>query len=218
MHLSTLPIFLCVWCIIMTATAIAQDYIILESSDKTQFTLRTDIARHGMQSFLDRADLKPGEDAVIRIPDAASATVKLVIEYCEFHYNNPDPAQPHVREWKQNFLKDVDPKIIYRLQSAAKFLDIPDLSYLAGGAMADLSVGRGGRELIEMFGYEIPTEPPNPPPDSRPWRWHVEKDEDEMVIGSGYVLTAEDLISHGLPLPNLDDSRRLCKCTPETML
>ncbi|KAF5347206.1 hypothetical protein D9758_011107 [Tetrapyrgos nigripes] len=75
----------------------------LETPDHTRFPLRTDVARETIRMFAGCADLN-GEDAVTHVPDSSPTTLKLVVDYCEFHYNNPDPSQAVVQEWDRNLL------------------------------------------------------------------------------------------------------------------
>ncbi|EPY43508.1 S-phase kinase-associated protein 1 [Angomonas deanei] len=116
-------------------------------------------------------DDQEGVDAIIPIPNVSGRTLRLVLEYMEYHTNNPaDPIDKPLKssiesllcEWDNNYLyhkllKDHDEtqhEVLIDVIMAANFLNVKDLLDLTCACVASMIRGKSAEEIRTLFNIE----------------------------------------------------------------
>ena len=96
------------------------------------------------------------------MPNVDSKPLKKVIEYCEYHHNNPaeeieKPLKGKIEDvicdWDKKFL-EIDQSLLIELIMAANYLNIKDLLDLTCAKVASMIKGKSPEQIREMFGIE----------------------------------------------------------------
>ncbi|EPY36925.1 S-phase kinase-associated protein 1 [Strigomonas culicis] len=119
----------------------------------------------------DMLDDQEGGDAIIPIPNVSGRTLCLVLEYMEYHSNNPaEPIEKPLKttidsllcEWDKDFLfhkllKDHDEtqhEVLIDVIMAANFLNVKDLLDLTCACVANMIRGKSAEEIRALFNIE----------------------------------------------------------------
>ena len=110
-------------------------------------------------------------EAIIPVPNVSGRTLKLALEYMEFHHNNrADPIEKPLKgkiddsicEWDKNFLftelvKNHDEKqheTLVDVIMAANFLNVKDLLDLTCACVASMIKGKTAEQIRALFNIE----------------------------------------------------------------
>jgi len=147
-------------------------FVVLQSNDHpapVQFLVARDAAKMSglIKDMLEDQD----GDAVIPIPNVSGRTLKLVLDYVEYHYNNKaDQIEKPLKtkiddvigEWDKAFLftdlvKNHDEKqheTLIDVIMAANFLNIKDLLDLTCACVASMIKGKNPDQIRALFNIE----------------------------------------------------------------
>ncbi|KAG9075135.1 hypothetical protein FRC06_010251 [Ceratobasidium sp. 370] len=136
--------------------------VTLISSDGEQFTVDWDVLRM-MQMFAPQDDPESHASGPIPLPNVPSSVLKKVLEYCEYHRNDPpfpnhgggsdDPRRRQISEigeWDQKFIQ-VDQEMLFEIILAANYLDIKGLLDVGCKTVATMIKGRSPEEIKRQF-------------------------------------------------------------------
>ena len=110
----------------------------LQSSDGEIFTVDVEIAKQSVTIKTMLEDLgmgNPEEEEGVPLPNVNAAILKKVIEWAQYHKNDPPPPEDDenkekrtddISSWDSHFLK-VEQSTLFELILAANFLDIKPL-------------------------------------------------------------------------------------------
>lgn len=147
-------------------------YCVLQSNDHPPVEFKVSRESAKMSGLLrDMLEDQEGNEAIIPIPNVSGQTLRLVLEYMEYHCGNP--AQPIekplkttieslVCEWDSNFLfnkllKNHDEKqheVLIDVIMAANFLNVRDLLDLTCACVASMIRGKTAEQIRELFNIE----------------------------------------------------------------
>ena len=136
--------------------------VVLQSSDEKNFTVEKDILMRSALLKNMLADIEDSSDP-IPLPQVDSTTLEKVIEYLEYHKDDPIPEEEEEEEdytrprpsddiepWDKDFIgKDL--VLINHILVAANYMDIKDLLDLAAKTVANMMKGKTTEQLREMF-------------------------------------------------------------------
>ena len=89
-----------------------------------------------------------------------SPILKLIIDYCTYHYDNPskqiekplrDDFEKIVCSWDSNFLKPLSNELLFEMINIADYLNITDLFELLCAKVASLLKGKSSEEMREIL-------------------------------------------------------------------
>lgn len=136
------------------------DIVVLQSNDDVDFHVRKGVAcmSNTIKNMID--DL-PEEDLVIPLPNLSANTLGKVLEYCEWHYDNPNKysrwydysdnkCSDDIIDWDLEFCK-VDNDMLYQLILAANYLDIETLLDVTCKTVANMIKGKSAEEIRKIF-------------------------------------------------------------------
>ncbi|KAJ2064100.1 hypothetical protein GGH94_005879 [Coemansia aciculifera] len=133
--------------------------VVLQSSDGKAFTVERGVA---IQSVLIKNLLEDiGEsDEPIPLPNVTAKVLEKVIEYCEYHVDDPAPIQDDLDEIPkrsddieprdENFMK-VDQELLFEILLAANYMDIKPLLELGCKTVANMIRNKTAQEIRTMF-------------------------------------------------------------------
>ena len=148
-------------------------FIVLQSNDQPkaiEFQLSREAAK--MSGFInDMLDDQQEGEAVIPVPNVSGRTLKLVLQYVEYHHNNKaDPIEKPLKgkiddvigEWDKTYLygdlvKNHDEKqheTLIDVLMAANFLNIKDLLDLSCATVASMIKGKTPEQIRALFNIE----------------------------------------------------------------
>ena len=137
----------------------------LQSSDGELFETDVAVAKCSgtIKTMLEDCGLDDGgEGAIIPIPNVNSHTLKLVLQWANYHKDDEVPADDDeskgkgsddILAWDANFLK-VDQGTLFDLILAANYLDAKGLLDVACKTVANLIKGKSPKEIRETFNIE----------------------------------------------------------------
>lgn len=108
-----------------------------------------------------------GEEAEIPLPQAKGTVLKKVIEYCEYHKDDPEPeAAPEdnersdrikrttdITEWDYKYMA-VENELVFELMLLANYLDIRSLFDLTCKTVANMIKGKTPEQIRQTLGIE----------------------------------------------------------------
>ncbi|KAJ1875244.1 hypothetical protein LPJ71_011626, partial [Coemansia sp. S17] len=99
-------------------------------------------------------------DEPIPLPNVTAKVLEKVIEYCEYHIDDPDPIQDDLDEIPkrsddieprdENFMK-VDQELLFEILLAANYMDIKPLLELGCKTVANMIRNKTAQEIRTMF-------------------------------------------------------------------
>ncbi|KAF9433857.1 hypothetical protein BGZ76_008884 [Entomortierella beljakovae] len=133
--------------------------IIITSSDKVEFTVPQDVAERS--TFIRNLIEQAGESCpTIFLSNVSSPVLTKVIEYCEYHRNDPFHSQDEsddprkrtndIEEWDMRYMQ-VDQEMIFEIIIAANFLDIKPLLDVGSKTVANMIKGKTPEEIRRIF-------------------------------------------------------------------
>jgi len=138
--------------------------ITLHSSDGTEHVITKLVAERSVLIKNLLADVpSSGEIDPIPIPNVNDTVLKKVIEWCEYHKN--DPAQTEdddsdsrkkstdIGEWDQKFMA-VDQELLFEIILAANYLDIKPLLDVGCKTVANMIKGKSPEEIRKTFNIQ----------------------------------------------------------------
>ncbi|KAF8996318.1 ubiquitin-protein ligase [Cyathus striatus] len=129
--------------------------VVLLSSDNELFTADKDIVNHVRGIKIDNDNDKP-----IFIENVESYILKKVLEYCEYHRNDPLPSDEEqsnrsgkrqMCEWDTNFFAPMNRDMLFDVINAAYHLDIKLLLDASCLTVANRIRGMSTEQIREVF-------------------------------------------------------------------
>jgi S-phase kinase-associated protein 1 len=129
----------------------------LQSSDGETLEVDIEIAKQSnvIKTMLEDIGTDPNTDDPVPLPNVNGAILKKVLQWCEYHRNDPPlPEDDENREkrtddipaWDQEFLK-VDQGTLFELILAANYLDIRGLLDVTCKTVANMIKGKQPEEI-----------------------------------------------------------------------
>ncbi|KIN06247.1 hypothetical protein OIDMADRAFT_17232 [Oidiodendron maius Zn] len=135
--------------------------ITLQSNDGVSIDVDRQVAERSMLIKNMMEDL--GDEAIstaVPIPNVNESVLKKVIEWCEHHKNDPQPAQDDdsdsrkkttdIEEWDQKFMQ-VDQEMLFEIILASNYLDIKPLLDVGCKTVANMIKGKSPEEIRKTF-------------------------------------------------------------------
>jgi S-phase kinase-associated protein 1 len=133
----------------------------LQSSDGETLEVDIEIAKQSnvIKTMLEDIGTDPNTDDPVPLPNVNGAILKKVLQWCEYHRNDPPlPEDDENREkrtddipaWDQEFLK-VDQGTLFELILAANYLDIRGLLDVTCKTVANMIKGKQPEEIRKTF-------------------------------------------------------------------
>ncbi|CCW68372.1 unnamed protein product [Phytomonas sp. Hart1] len=147
-------------------------YCVLQSNNHPPVEFRVTRESAKMSGLLkDMLDDQEGGDAIIPIPNVSGRTLRLVLDYMDYHCNNrAGPIEKPLKtkiddiicEWDYNYLykkllKDGDEhqhEALIDVIMAANFLNVKDLLDLTCAFVANMIRGKSAEQIRELFNIE----------------------------------------------------------------
>lgn len=134
-----------------------EEFITLSSQEGTNFRVLKKIALISITIKNLVEDI--GEADTIPLPNVSENTLKKVIEYCTWHYENPSPVNEdgtpgehkEAEEFDQEFIK-MENAPLFELILAANYMDIKALLDLSCKTVANMLKGKTVEEIRTIFG------------------------------------------------------------------
>ena len=135
--------------------------VTLKSKDDKAYPVEKDVACMSttIKNLIDDID-ELDEGTAIPVPYVSGAILEKVIQYCEYHLENPVPAvedKSHEEKrtddiipWDAEFCQ-VDQSTLFELILAANFLDIKSLLDLTCKTVANMIKGKSPEEIRKLF-------------------------------------------------------------------
>ncbi|CAO3634278.1 unnamed protein product [Cunninghamella blakesleeana] len=129
--------------------------VILLSSDNEQFEVDKNVAE---RSVLIKNMLEDIEEssAPIPLPNVTAKVLRKVIEWCEYHKDEPittdetDRRNTDIDEWDQKYM-EVDQETLFDIILAANYLDIKTLLDVGCKTVANMIKGKTAEEIRKIF-------------------------------------------------------------------
>merc|ERR1711937_320227 len=115
--------------------------VTLTSKDEREFKVPAQVAImsetvKSMMGVEDDEEIVDAPEAAIPLPAVEGEILKLVLKYCNYHYENKETKEDEKNNWDQEFVK-VDDDTLFSLILAANYLDIKSLLDLTCKTVAD---------------------------------------------------------------------------------
>ena len=143
----------------------AGNCVLLKSSEGEIFEVETQVARMSglIKSIVDDTT-DSGTDEEIPLANVNSAVLSKIIEYCQYHKD--DPPQEIVKPlpstnllecgvcaWDTKYIDDIEREVLVALITATNYLDIEPLFDLCRAKFATIIKGKSPEEIRELFDY-----------------------------------------------------------------
>ncbi|XP_053595666.1 S-phase kinase-associated protein 1-like [Microplitis demolitor] len=161
----------------------------LESNDNEIFEVDIKVAKMSVtiKTMLEDLGLGDDDDEVVPLPNVNSAILKKVIEWAEYHKDDPPaPEEDQNQEkrcddisvWDSDFLK-VDQPTLFAIIRAANYLDIKGLMDVTCKTVANMIKGKTPDEIRKTFNLS-PMKAPgiNDDVSKTGENWSMEKDNE----------------------------------------
>ncbi|OUM66424.1 hypothetical protein PIROE2DRAFT_40807 [Piromyces sp. E2] len=138
--------------------------VTLSSSDNQVFTVDKEIAEKSVLLHNMLEDV--GEsDNVIPLPNVTGDILKKVIEYCEYHRNDPVETEEELDDisrsntgignWDMKYLEGIESnEVLFDITLAANYMDIKPLLNLTCKHIANMIRGKKPEEIRAIFNIE----------------------------------------------------------------
>jgi S-phase kinase-associated protein 1 len=139
--------------------------ITLESSDGSQHVITRLVADRSIliKNLLDDVPQQGDEYEPIPIPNVNDTVLKKVLEWCEYHKNDPAVTEDDdsdsrkkstdIGEWDQKFMS-VDQELLFEIILAANYLDIKPLLDVGCKTVANMIKGKSPEEIRKTFNIQ----------------------------------------------------------------
>lgn len=132
----------------------------LETCDGKVIDANLDVIRRfrTIKTMIDDCGMDCDEGTVIPVPNVNSDIMTRILNWAEYHKNDPEPNEmddsdrksDNIDPWDRDFLK-VDQGTLFELVLAANYLDIKDLLSTACKTVANLIQGKTAAEIRRTF-------------------------------------------------------------------
>jgi len=133
----------------------------LQSSDGEVFDTDEQIAKCSgtIKTMLEDCGMEEGEDAVVPLPNVNSAILRKVLQWANYHKDDPVPLEDDenkekrtddISSWDADFLK-VDQGTLFELILAANYLDTKGLLDVTCKTVANMIKGKTPEEIRKTF-------------------------------------------------------------------
>jgi len=146
-----------------TAAATDGAPVILKSSDGTNHTVSRPVAERSVLIKNLLSDIPLEANEAIPIPNVNDTVLKKVIEWCEYHKNDPPSSDDDdsdnrkkstdISEWDQKFMS-VDQELLFEIILAANYLDIKPLLDVGCKTVANMIKGKSPEEIRKTFNIQ----------------------------------------------------------------
>lgn len=133
----------------------------LQSSDGEVFETDVQIAKCSgtIKTMLEDCGMDDEEDAVVPLPNVNSAILRKVLQWANYHKDDPQPTEDDenkekrtddITSWDADFLK-VDQGTLFELILAANYLDTKGLLDVTCKTVANMIKGKTPEEIRKTF-------------------------------------------------------------------
>jgi len=133
----------------------------LQSADGYVVVVDRDVAKLSVtiKTMLEDLRVSEEDDEPIPLQNVNAATLKKVIQWCQYHKDDPPPPEDDLNKekrtddipsWDQEFLK-VDQGTLFELILAANYLDIKGLLDVCCKTVANMIKGKSPEEIRKTF-------------------------------------------------------------------
>lgn len=133
----------------------------LQSSDGEIFETDINVAKCSgtIKTMLEDCGMDEGEDAVVPLPNVNSAILRKVLQWANYHKDDPQPTDDDenkekrtddIPSWDSDFLK-VDQGTLFELILAANYLDTKGLLDVTCKTVANMIKGKTPEEIRKTF-------------------------------------------------------------------
>ncbi|UNI14408.1 E3 ubiquitin ligase complex SCF subunit scon-3 [Purpureocillium takamizusanense] len=145
-----------------TATSGQPEKVWLASNDNALIEVDRDVIERSVliKNLLGDTDAKSTKEAPIPIPNVNEAVLRKVLEWCEWHRNDPPQAQDEesdarkkstdIDDWDQKFMQ-VDQEMLFEIILASNYLDIKPLLDVGCKTVANMIKGKSPEEIRKTF-------------------------------------------------------------------
>ncbi|PWI74563.1 SKP1 component [Purpureocillium lilacinum] len=145
-----------------TAAAGQAEKVWLASNDNALIEVDRDVIERSVliKNLLGDTDAKSTKEAPIPIPNVNEAVLRKVLEWCEWHRNDPPQAQDEesdarkkstdIDDWDQKFMQ-VDQEMLFEIILASNYLDIKPLLDVGCKTVANMIKGKSPEEIRKTF-------------------------------------------------------------------
>ncbi|KAJ1302833.1 hypothetical protein OPQ81_003137 [Rhizoctonia solani] len=167
--------------------------VTLQTSDNETLTVNWAVFRKfGILYSAQDDPAAPPQDPIPLQVDAA--TLKKVVEYCEYHKDDEDETTPQehdsfenspteeqqISEWDSRFIQ-VDDKMLFSIIIAANYLDIKPLLKLGAATVANLIKGKTPEEMRRILTAGNDFTPEEEAHIMRENEWHEDRPESSLL-------------------------------------
>jgi len=139
--------------------------VTLSSSDNQYFTIDKEVAEKSglIRDMLDVCE----SGSVIPLPRVHSDALRKIIEYCEYHRNDPvetaegsnDIKDVVIDDWDRQFIENINSnELFFDITIASNYLNIEPLLNLSIQRIADMIRGKTPEEIRDYFNIIPPIE------------------------------------------------------------
>lgn len=133
----------------------------LRSSDNEIFDIDVQIAKCSgtIKTMLEDCGMENNDNAVVPLPNVNSATLRKVLDWAEYHQDDPQPTEDDeekekrtddILPWDADFLK-MDQGALFELILVANYLDIKALLDIACKTIANMMKGKTPADIRQTF-------------------------------------------------------------------
>jgi len=144
---------------------VKEELVVLEAYDGRRFTVKKEVAEQSqtLKDLISDLGVSSTEHPV-PIPNVSSKTLEKVVQWCEYHYANPDPPVPetdrhrtdNISPWDQGFM-NVDKELLFCIILAANYMDIRGLLDLGCKTLANIIKSKQPEDIAAEF--RMPSKP-----------------------------------------------------------
>ncbi|KLO18625.1 E3 ubiquitin ligase complex SCF subunit sconC [Schizopora paradoxa] len=132
----------------------------LVTSDNEEFEVDWEVATRSVLIKHMLEDIGESEEQAIPLPNVTANVLKKVLEWCEHHRKDPEPAPEssddnrkrtlEIGDWDAKFIQ-VDQEMLFEIILAANYLDIKALLDVGCKTVANMIKGKQPEEIRKMF-------------------------------------------------------------------
>ncbi|RDA89726.1 hypothetical protein CP533_6858 [Ophiocordyceps camponoti-saundersi (nom. inval.)] len=144
------------------ASSSQHEKVWLNSNDNALIEVDRDVIERSVliKNLLGDCETKSSKDNPVPIPNVNEAVLRKVLEWCEYHRNDPPPAQDEesdarkkstdIDDWDQKFMQ-VDQEMLFEVILASNYLDIKPLLDVGCKTVANMIKGKSPEEIRKTF-------------------------------------------------------------------
>ncbi|PFH59072.1 hypothetical protein XA68_12837 [Ophiocordyceps unilateralis] len=144
------------------ASSSQHEKVWLNSNDNALIEVDRDVIERSVliKNLLGDCEAKSSKENPVPIPNVNEAVLRKVLEWCEFHRNDPPPVQDEesdarkkstdIDDWDQKFMQ-VDQEMLFEIILASNYLDIKPLLDVGCKTVANMIKGKSPEEIRKTF-------------------------------------------------------------------